>query len=156
MQNKLIYFQRAIKWLTLILMILSSTMAIAKQDNLVIFTASKAFSPLSSGKAKMLFKGKIKRLNNKRVTLLDWPDGSKIKKQFYQDLLGQSEARINVYRAKLVFSGKGTPPKTVSQNNYSAVKNYIKNKPNSISYALQSMVSKEFTILYIMPTGDML
>jgi len=154
MPFKLIYFQRTIKWIYLILMILSSTMVMATPDKIVIFTASKAFSPLSSGKAKMLFKGRLKRLNNKRFTLVDWPAGSKIKKQFYQDLLGQSEARLNAYRAKLIFSGKSVPPKSISENNASAVKSYIKNKSNSIGYASQSMISKDFTILYIVPTGD--
>lgn len=154
MRRQLIFFHIWIRWIAFILMILFSTAVNAEQDQIAIFTASKVFTSLSSGKAKMLFKGKIRRLNYKKFTLLDWPEGSKIKKQFYQQLVGQSEARINAYRAKLVFSGKGFPPKIATQNNYEAVKNYIKNKPNSIGYALKSMISKDFTILYLVPMGE--
>ncbi|MCK5819125.1 MAG: hypothetical protein KAH18_07695 [Psychromonas sp.] len=154
MRRKLIRFHLGIRGIAVILLMLSSTFANAKQDQIAIFTATKVFTSLSSGKAKMLFKGRIKRLNNKKIVLLDWPNGSKMKKQFYHELLGQSEARINAYRAKLVFSGKGVPPKIVQQNNYLAVEKYIKGRPNSIGYALKSMISKEFTILYVVPAGE--
>jgi len=123
-------------------------------EQMAIFTASDQFSPISSGKAKMLFKGKVKRLNNKKYSLVDWPAGSPTKASFYLDLMGQSEARINAVRAKLIFSGQGYPPKVMHENDIAVLEAFLKSTPNSIGYAPLSTISDEFNILFILPDGE--
>ena len=118
-----------------------------------IFTASKDFSTLSSGKAKILFQGKIKRLDRKSYSLVDWPPGSKTKKDFYKTLINQSEARVNATRAKLIFSGKGFPPKEIKENNYKTLEKYLRAHKNSIGYAPSSEISKDLTILFTIQVG---
>lgn len=100
----------------------------------------------------MLFKGKLKRLNNKKYSLIDWPAGSTTKKLFYQELIGQTEAKVNATRAKLIFSGKGFPPKVMDNGEMATLKTLLKTNNNSIGYALKADVSDEFTILYILET----
>jgi len=147
-----IYAQHAIKLLILVAMFAIPIPSFA--ESMAIFTASDQFTPLSSGKAKMLFKGKVKRLNNKRYSLIDWPAGSPTKVKFYLHLTGQSEARINAVRAKLIFSGKGFPPKVMSENNIEVLKSLLKSNANSIGYAPVSMISEEFNILFIFQAGN--
>jgi len=123
-------------------------------EQLAIFTASDQFSPISAGKAKMLFKGKVKRLNNKKYSLVDWPAGSPTKTSFYLNLMGQSEAKINAVRAKLIFSGQGFPPKVIPENNIAVLKRFLRSNRNSIGYAPVSTISDEFDILFILPAGE--
>lgn len=123
-------------------------------ETLAIFTASHDFDELSAGKAKMLFKGKVKQLNNKKYSLVDWPSGSQIKVQFYDDLLEQSESQINATRAKLIFSGRGFPPKEIDNNNFETLEKFLLEHPNSIGYAPTSLISDEFNLLFILQTEN--
>lgn len=148
----LFYPQHYLKLLVFVAFLFSSFVTFA--DPLAIFTASTDFSPLSEGKAKMLFKGKVKRLNNKKYSLVDWPAGSATKEKFYFDLMGQSEAKVNATRAKLIFSGKGFPPKVMADNNFTTLEAFMKQHPTSIGYAPTSAISDEFNILFILQTEN--
>ena len=143
----LLLMQRYIK-----LLIFSSLFITAhlQAESMAIFTLSQDFPQLSAGKSKMLFKGKVKRLDNKKYTLIDWPVGSSNKGKFYMALMGQSEAKVNASRAKLIFSGKGYPPKVMEENNFSTLKDLLKDNPNSIGYAPLTDISDEFNILFIL------
>lgn len=146
----LLFIQRYIKLLILIFLLLPSSPLLA--ESIAIFTLNQDFSELSAGKAKMIFKGKVKRLDNKKYSLVDWPAGSTTKKKFYMGLMGQSEAKVNATRAKLIFSGKGFPPKVMADNHFSTLENILKNNPNSIGYAPLANISDEFNILFILQT----
>lgn len=123
-------------------------------DSLAIFTANQDFPNLTAGKAKMLFKGKVKRLDGEKFILVDWPNGTDNKVNFYHHLLGQTEAKVNAYRAKLIFSGKGFPPKVAKENNIPSLLESMKAQKNSISYAPLSEITDNFKILFIIPEGE--
>ena len=124
------------------------------EDALAIFTANQNLPTMTSGKAKMLFKGKVKRLGGEKFILVDWPNGTDNKVNFYYHLLGQTEAKVNSYRAKLIFSGKGFPPKVIDKNNFSSLKESMQEHKNAISYAPLSDISDEFKILFVIPEGE--
>ena len=144
-----------LKWL-LIFCFLSPFYAQANHDAdpLAIFTENQSLPTLTAGKAKMLFKGKVKRLDGKKFILVDWPNGSDNKVNFYYHLLGQTEAKVNAYRAKLIFSGKGFPPKVAKENNIPSLVENMKAHKNSISYAPLSDITDNFKILFIIPEGE--
>ena len=137
-----------IKLMVLAFMLIFSPNIFANKHDIAIFSLNKNFATLSVGKVKMLYRGKLKRLNSLKYTLIDWPAGSHMKIDFYESLLGQSESKVNALRAKLVFSGKGYPPKVLSKDYYPTLEAYLKSHPNSIGYALLSDVSDGFHILY--------
>ena len=123
-------------------------------DPLAIFTANQSLPKLTAGKAKMLFKGKVKRLGGKKFILVDWPNGTDNKVNFYHHLLGQTEAKVNAYRAKLIFSGKGFPPKVSKEDNFSSLTQTMTEHKNAISYAPLSDISDEFKILFVISKGE--
>lgn len=57
--------------------------------------------------------------------------------EFNQNLLGKSASQLKAYWAKLVFTGKATPPKKVSKVEMLEL---IKNNPNMIGYSDSSVV----------------
>ena len=147
------FIQRYIKLLVCTLLLLHSSLLLA--ESMAIFTSNPSFPQLSAGKAKMLFKGKVKRLDDQKYSLVDWPAGSATKEKFYQGLMGQSEAKVNATRAKLIFSGKGFPPKVIKENNFKTLETFLKSNPNCIGYAPLVNISDEFNILFILQTeGD--
>ncbi len=66
------------------------------------------------------------------VVKLDAPSTSKARKEFYQSLVGMSLSEVNAYWARLMFSGRATPPMQVPQEQ-DIVKLVIGNS-NAIGY----------------------
>ena len=142
------YYFMKLKLSFFLFLSLSVVSASAMAQEMVIFSFNKDFATLSSGKAKMLFRGKLKRLNKQKYLLIDWPTGSTTKVDFYQSLLGMSESKVNASRAKMVFSGKGFPPKVIESDNYLTLKTYLK----TIQIPLVMPIVQMFQVSFIFYT----
>lgn len=63
---------------------------------------------------KMIFLGKIKGFpTSGKAVPLDLPEGSAIRALFLKNVAKKSQAQFTAYWAKLMFTGKGVPPKVV-------------------------------------------
>lgn len=100
-----------------------------------VFTLNDNFDELSRSKARMLYRGKTKSLQGKRIELSDWPESSSERSEFYQYLLGKDVSQMNAYWASLSFSGKARPPKEIDDANVNALITWLSAKPNRIGYA---------------------
>ncbi|MCK0153808.1 hypothetical protein MWU49_08845 [Alcanivorax sp. S6407] len=63
---------------------------------------------------RSLFKGQRNTLGGTRFNLLDMPEGSALRDSFYVKLLNKHAAQMRSYRARMIFTGKGAPPRAVS------------------------------------------
>lgn len=63
---------------------------------------------------RRLFKGQKNTVNGTRVALLDMPEGSVLRDRFYLKLLNKHAAQMRTYRARMIFTGRASPPRTVS------------------------------------------
>ena len=68
-----------------------------------------------------------------------------VRGDFDQKALGRSSAQVKAYWSKLVFTGKGTPPKEV--DSASEVLNLVANNPNIIGYVAADSVSDNVKVL---------
>lgn len=118
-------------------------------DAYAVFTFNPSFNEVSKSKAKMLFRGKTKSLQGKRVELSDWPNGNEIRSEFYQLLLGKDIAQMNAYWASLSFSGKARPPKEIKQGSITALLQWLSEKQTRIGYAPLSKIPTDANVLYI-------
>jgi hypothetical protein len=114
-----------------------------------VFTFNNDFVELSRSKARMLYRGKAKSLQGKRVELSDWPETSSERSEFYQSLLGKDVAQMNAYWASLSFSGKARPPKEIDNANVTTLVAWLTEKPNRIGYAPLDAVPSEAKVLYV-------
>ncbi len=82
-----------------------------------------------------------------------FPDGSEaipinttgsVNDEFNQKVLGRNSSQIESYWAKLVFTGKGTPPKEVDE---ASVINLIKNNKNAIAYIDSGKVTDDVKVV---------
>ncbi|MFC5080480.1 hypothetical protein VTH8203_03208 [Vibrio thalassae] len=114
-----------------------------------IFTLDGNFDELSRSKARMLYRGKTKSLQGKRIELSDWPESSSERSEFYQSLLGKDVAQMNAYWASLSFSGKARPPKEMDSASVSSLVIWLAEKSNRIGYAPLSEIPAEANVLYV-------
>ncbi|WP_435532858.1 hypothetical protein [Vibrio hippocampi] len=114
-----------------------------------VFTLNSDFQQLSNSKARMLYRGKAKSLQGKRIELSDWPESSVERSEFYQYLLGKDIAQMNAYWAGLSFAGKARPPKEIHSASLDSLIVWMEAKPNRIGYAPLNAVPAEAKVLYV-------
>lgn len=72
-------------------------------------------------------------------------DAAPLRADFDQKALGRSSSQIKAYWSKLVFTGKGTPPKEVASDD--EVLTLVANNPNLIGYIAAEAVSDQVKVL---------
>ena len=143
---------------TLLILSISSPLYLyAKEDiaedqgrSFAVFSLNKSFPKLSKSKVRMIYKGKVKRINKKNISLVDFTEKSSLKADFYQDLLGTSLSQMNGYRASLAFSGKGNLPVTISNNDIASILDWLKENPNGIAYAAIKSLPEDVNVLFVL------
>jgi ABC-type phosphate transport system substrate-binding protein len=96
------------------LLLLFANFALAQ---VVIVVHPSNTAALDSKLVQRIFLGKEKKFSSGSVTVAvnQSPDSS-IRQTFDQDILGRSSSQVSAYWSKLVFTGKGVPPKEVSSD----------------------------------------
>jgi ABC-type phosphate transport system substrate-binding protein len=117
------------------------TTAIAQAEVVVIVNTASSAS-LDKASISNIFLGKDKSF--KAVDLSD-----STKDDFYQKLSGKNESQMKSYWSGLVFTGKGTPPK--SFDSAQAVIDHVKSDPSHIGYIPASAVSSDVKVILNLP-----
>jgi len=115
-----------------------------------VFSLNNSFPELSKSKVRMIYKGKVKRINKEHINLVDLTEDSDMKADFYQKLLGKSLSQMNGYRASLAFSGKGNLPVTISNNDIASILDWLEENPNGIAYATIKSVPEDVNVLFVL------
>ena len=115
-----------------------------------VFSLNNSFPVLSKSKVRMIYKGKVKRINKENIDLVDLTEDNNDKANFYQKLLGKSLSQMNGYRASLAFSGKGNLPVTISNNDIASILNWLKANPNGIAYATIKSLPEHVNVLFVL------
>lgn len=125
-------------WLRLTLLSALITSSSAWAEIAVIVHPSNGAS-VSSEEVQRLFLGKLKSFPaGGEANPVNQKEGIAVREQFNQAVLGKSESQLKAYWSQLVFTGKGTPPKEL--DNDDAVKAYVAGTPSGIGYIDASKV----------------
>lgn len=120
-----------------------------------VFSMNGELPPLTKSKARMLYKGKTKKINGSiKIILVDLPETSIHREEFYNMLLGKSVTQMNGYWASLSFSGKGAPPEELSSDDIKEIIEWLNANPNGIAYAPISAVPENANILITVLQGE--
>lgn len=79
------------------------------------------------------------------ATPLDQPEASPIRADFYKKATGRDAAQVKTVWSRLVFTGKGQPPKEMADN--AAVKKAVAADPKAIGYIDKSAVDGSVKVL---------
>ncbi|WP_185233363.1 phosphate ABC transporter substrate-binding protein [Teredinibacter franksiae] len=115
-------------------------------DTAVIIHPSNA-SALDKDTVKKIFLGKTKSFPSGGTAVpINQKDGDATRAGFDQNVLGKSSSQIKAYWSKLVFTGKGTPPKEVE--NDAEIKALVANNPNIIGYIDATQVDDSVKVVF--------
>ena len=127
---------------------LTATSGAVFAEVVVVVSTKNAVGSLTADQVGDVFLGKITSLpGGASATPVDQAEGSALRDDFYNKVTGKSAAQMKAYWSKIIFTGKGQPPKEVADN--AAVKKLVADSPSAIGYidksALDSSVKAVFS-----------
>ena len=118
----------------------------ASADVVVVVSARSGVTSLSAGQITKIFLDKTDTLpNGEKAVPIDQAEGSQIRDEFYSKVLNKNSSRISAYWAKVIFAGKGHPPKQMEGN--VSVRRAVADNPNAIGYIDRSTVDSSVRIV---------
>jgi ABC-type phosphate transport system substrate-binding protein len=82
-------------------------------------------------------------------TPIEQPENSAIRAEFYKKVLEKEPAQVQAIWSKIVFTGKGKPPKEVKSS--AEVKKIVSESPNAIGYIEKSAVDDTVKVIATVP-----
>ena len=121
--------------------------------NVVAVVSSKsAIVTLNEAQVIDIFLGRVSRFpDGTPATPVDQVEGSAERNEFYEKVAGKTPAQLKAYWAKVIFTGRGQPPKTVSDS--VELKKLIGTNPTTIGYLDEKWVDASVRVLYQQPNG---
>lgn len=121
--------------------------AVVAEDLVVIVNPKSGVSQLTREEVVDVFMGRNRQLPSRLTALpLDLPSSTAEREQFYRQLTGRSLAEINAYWARLMFTGRATPPILVSGQDESLL--MVMDNRSAVAYVSRSRVNAQVKVVY--------
>jgi len=113
----------------------------------VVSMKSPVFT-LSKTQVADIFLGKATRFpDGSRAVPIDQSEGILARDEFYADIVGKSPVQMKAYWSRIIFTGRGQPPKAASSS--AAVKILVSADPNAIGYIESRMVDATLRVVAV-------
>jgi ABC-type phosphate transport system substrate-binding protein len=133
-------------WCALLGLALSLAARPVAADVVAVVSSASALTTLSKAQVADIFLGKVSRFPDGTPALpIDHAEGSPERDEFYVTYAGKSPAQVKSHWAKIIFTGRGQPPKAAS--NDSEIRKLIAANPRAISYVERSAVDSSVKVL---------
>ncbi|MEB0135268.1 phosphate ABC transporter substrate-binding protein [Actimicrobium sp. CCC2.4] len=127
-------------------LVLSLSCAGAVADVVAVVSAKSPLTELSRNQIANLFLGNASMLvNGEPVIPIDLAVGTPLRDEFYASYAAKSPAQIRAHWSKLIFTGRGQPPKEAAST--SDLKKLIANNPRAIGYLDPGMIDASMRAL---------
>ncbi|PQO98713.1 phosphate ABC transporter substrate-binding protein [Massilia phosphatilytica] len=127
------------------LALLSFTHA-ASAEVVVVVSAKNPTSSLTAEQASDLFLGEVATFpSGGQAVPVDQADGAHARDEFYTKAAGKTSAQLKAYWAKVIFTGRGKPPKAAADS--ATVKQLVADNPNMIGYMDRSAVDASVKVV---------
>ena len=128
-------------------LLISMAASITFADTSVIVSPSNANSSMDKTTVSKIFLGKTKRFPDGTQALpIDQDEDAAARESFNSSILGKSDSQLKSYWSRLIFTGKGTPPKPSGDD--AAVKALVAKNPNMIGYIDSSAVDGTVKVVH--------
>ena len=126
--------------------------AAVRADPVVVASASSPLETLEPDEVARIFLGKTETTpTGRHVVPVDQPEGTPVRDQFYRALTGKTAAQLRAYRARLIFTGQGQPPRQLT---LAALAHFLNANPNAIGYCDRGAVPAGLRVLYASPVAE--
>jgi ABC-type phosphate transport system substrate-binding protein len=131
---------------TLIATAISLSAMATQAEVAVIVNNSVSVAELGADAVADIFLSKTSALpDGTKMVPLDLEDGQKARDEFYSKVVKKDAAQLNAYWSRLIFTGKGEPPKKVADD--AEVLALISANPNMIGYIDAAAVNASVKVL---------
>jgi ABC-type phosphate transport system substrate-binding protein len=122
-------------------------------DWVVVANPKAGIARLTQDEVINIYLGRYRRLaSGITAEPIDQSADSTLKEQFYRQLVGKSQAEINAYWARLVFSGKTLPPRVVTSGDEAMQR--VARHPGALAYIERSQIDTRVTVVFEMRGGN--
>lgn len=129
---------------TLIALVL--TTAAARADVVVVAGAASPLEALGAEEVARIFLGKTESTaTGTLVVAVDQPEGAPVRDEFYRQLTGKTPAQVRAYWARIIFTGKGQPPRQLEGPGLAKL---LAENPLAIAYVERAAIPAGARILY--------
>lgn len=116
-----------------LLFIAASSIALPCFSDVAVIVNKSVADSMSEADISNLFLGKTKAFpNGSQAVPIDQSPGSAARNTFYSKLTGKDDSQLKAYWSRLIFTGKGQPPKEVGGD--TDVVGLVGGNPNMIGY----------------------
>lgn len=113
----------------------------------VIVHSSIADDSITAIQLMDIYLGKAANLpSGQKIKPIDQADGELARTEFYQKVIKKDAAQLNAYWARLIFTGKGQPPKMLTDN--SDVLQQVSSNADMIGYVGGSANTSNVKVLF--------
>jgi ABC-type phosphate transport system substrate-binding protein len=126
---------------------LTISSAVVKADVVAVVSAKSQITALDKSQVADIFLGKASRFpNGVQAVPIDQTEGSAVRDEFYSKVVGKTSAQIKAYWSKIIFTGRGQAPPSVS--NSIEMKKRISDNPIAIGYIDRSTVDDSVRVVF--------
>lgn len=117
------------------------------QANVVIIANPAGPDMLSKAQVSKLYLGKTKKLpNGMKAQIIEQSQGSALRAEFHEAITGKTDAQLQSYWSRLVFTGKGKPPKTIASSDL--IRSQVASHPTAIGYIDEADLTSSVKVVY--------
>jgi ABC-type phosphate transport system substrate-binding protein len=133
-------------WCAQVGLALSLAIGPARADVVAVVSAKSLVTTLTKAQLTDIFLGKANRFPNGTPAVpIDQTEGSVARNEFYEKVAGKSAAQIKAFWSKIIFTGRGQPPKEVADS--LEMKKRISENPSTIGYIEQNLVDDSVKVV---------
>jgi len=118
--------------------LVAEVVVIANKDNLVKLLTKKQVIDIYMGRTSLFPDGQA-------ALPIDQETDSPIRKLFYRSLVNKTVNEINAYWARLIFSGRATPPQTI--DSAQSIIEFIKDNKAAIAYIRKEELTDDVKVV---------
>jgi ABC-type phosphate transport system substrate-binding protein len=126
---------------------LGLTSSVAMADVVVVVSAKSPVAALSKAQVDDIFLGRTIRFpNGAQAVAIDQAEGSAVRDEFYDKVVGKTAAQIKAYWSKIIFTGRGQPPRSVLDT--IELLKRISADPAAIGYIDRDMINDSVRVVF--------
>jgi ABC-type phosphate transport system substrate-binding protein len=119
-------------------------------DEVAVVSAKSTLTTLSKSQLADIFLGKTTRFpDGGRAVPIDQSEGTIARDEFYTWIAGKSTAQMKAYWSRVIFTGRGQPPKTAPSS--SEAKRLVVANPEIIAYIDSKLVDGTLRAVIVTP-----
>lgn len=127
-------------------LVLALPAAMAAAEVVVIVSAKNPTTALNADQASDIFLSNNASFpGGGQAVPVDQAEGSTLRDEFYSKTSGKSPAQVKAFWSKVIFTGKGRPPKEVGDS--ASVKKLVADNPNIVGYIDRSAVDASVKVV---------